>query len=90
MGMKPLRYTRFQDFLILFFSVAGFLCAFFVRVHFGFSLPLLSWSFVVACLAAFGVYRARRAPFFYRALTCFIGHFSAFTVVFLLFSLAPR
>ena len=88
--MKPLPYTPFQAFLILLFSVAGFLGAVLVTAHFGFSLPLLLGSFVVACLAAFGIYRSRRAPIAYRVFARFVGYLSAFTVVFLLFSLAPR
>ncbi len=88
--MKPLPYTPFQAFLILLCSVAGVLGAVLVTAHFGFSLSLLSSSFVVACFAAFGIYRSRRAPIVYRVFTRFVVYLSAFTFVFLLFSLAPR
>lgn len=89
-GMKPLPYTKPHDLLIVALSIAGFLCAAVAAAHFGFSEALFVGSLGVACAAAFSMYQFRRAPFLLRATVRFIGYLTAFTALFLLFSLVPR
>jgi hypothetical protein len=90
MAMKPRSLTTFQSFLVSVFSIAGFLGAPPLATSVGLNAPFLVGSFIVACFSFVGLYYTRRSTFFYRLSLTFVGCLSSFTVLFLLYTLAPR
>jgi membrane protein insertase Oxa1/YidC/SpoIIIJ len=90
MAMTPRPFTTLQSFLVVVFSIAGFLSSMPLVTKVGFNALFLLGSFVVTFLIFIGLYYTRRSPFFYRLSLFFIGYLSSSTTIILLFTLVPR